>query len=172
MIYIFILSYELIKNKSQCDKWDITLNNTNINKVNSKSECKIILPKTCLMKSYYGLFDMSSFMGFNCNNFDYKQARTTLLKKLNKTKFKKTLRFGYINTINIDFYHKNIKIFNEIVLNRTIDMDNITEVNELKANEYPEVILEYTNSNYKYAKIKMNITKKKELSEYRKKKRK
>ena len=48
-------------------------------------------------------------------------------------------------------------------------MDNINEVNRLKPNEYPEIILEYKDRNYTYAKIKMNITKKRELVEYREK---
>ncbi len=49
-------------------------------------------------------------------------------------------------------------------------MDNLNEVNRLKPNEYPEIILEYQDRNYTYAEIKMNITKKRELVEYREKK--
>lgn len=76
------------------------------------------------MKKYYGFFDMSYFMGINCNNFNYKKARNKLLKKLKKKKFQKTLRFGYINTISMGFYHKNQKVFNKRVLDRIVDMDN------------------------------------------------
>ena len=167
---VFLYSYyKSIKGISQCYKWDITLNQTNINKPNSNSTCDIIIPETCLMKRYYGFFDMSLLMGFNCNNFNYFKARNILLKKLNKNKFKNTLKFGFINTISFGFYQRTPQIFNKNVLDRTIDMDNLNEVKKLKPNEYPEIILEYKDRNYTYAEIKMNITKKKELVEYREK---
>jgi hypothetical protein len=93
------------------------------------------------MKRYYGFFDMSLLMGFNCNNFDYFNARNILLKKLNKNKFKNTLKFGFINTISFGFYQKYPQIFNKNVLDRTIDMDYLNEVKKLKPNQYPEIIL-------------------------------
>ena len=169
-IYVFFYYFKFINNKIECDKWDITLNNSNINKQNSKSECKILTPKTCYMKKYYGYFDMSFFMGINCKNFNYKKARNKLLEKLKKKKFKNTLRFGYINTISMGFYHKNSKLFNKRVLDRTVDMDNKHDVMQLKPNEYPEVVLEFKDRNFSTATIKFNITKNYGLINYRKKK--
>ena len=122
------------------------------------------------MKKYYGFFDMSYFMGINCNNFNYKKARNKLLKKLKKKKFQKTLRFGYINTISMGFYHKNQKLFNKRVLDMIVDMDNKHDVMKLKPNEYPEVVLEFKDKNFSKATIQFNITKNYELVNYRKKK--
>ena len=170
IIYVFLYYFKSINNRIGCDKWDITFNNSNVNKRNSNSECKILIPKTCYMKKYYGFFDMSFFMGINCKNFNYKKARNKLLKKLKKKKFQKTLRFGYINTISMDFYHKNSKLFNKRVLDRTVDMDNKNDVMKLKPNEYPEVVLEFKDRNFSTATIKFNITKNYGLINYRKKK--
>ena len=46
-LILYFLNYESIKGISQCHRWDITLNETNINKPNSNSTCNIIIPKTC-----------------------------------------------------------------------------------------------------------------------------
>ena len=162
--------YENTKNRSQCDGWDITINNTNINKPNSNSECNIILPKTCYMATYYGFFDMSSLMGIECKNCNYKQSRNILLQKLNYYKFKNTLKFGYAITTNDGYVYKNLRYFNKRVLDKTIDMDDKEIISKLNSSNYPEITLEYKDRNYTYAEIKINITKKKELSEYRKKK--
>jgi len=171
LLYAFIKTINIIKNKSNCSQWEWGLNNTNINKNNYNSECSIIIPKNCPMYAYYGIMDFSKFSNINCKNINAKDYKDLLLKYLildNNYNFSNTTKFGYPNSNLLSIYNiSNTSDFNKQIISKIIDMDNKTILNNITQNEKPEIILEFSN-NYNDVKININISYNEELVKIRK----
>lgn len=164
------LSY--FENKSYCRRWRIGLNNTSINKYKNTSECSIIFPKKCPMNTFYGIMDFSKLLKIDCKRIDKIKSRNLLLKYLKidnpSYNFSNTSKFGYPNS-NIYSVHQfdNIKHFNKKIISKILDYDNKTNVKYLTEFNKSEIILEFSN-NYKDAKIKINVSFRKNLAKERK----
>ena len=169
---IFIKLFTFLNTKSNCSKWGIGLNNTNVNKYKYTSECSIIIPKKCPMDIYYGVMDFSKLLKIDCKNTDNINARNLLLKYLNfdnpSYNFTKTNKFGYPNSnIYSVFQFVNIRHFNKKIISNILDYDNKDNLKYLNENNKSEIILEFSN-NFKDAKISIDVNFKSNLSKIRK----
>jgi hypothetical protein len=179
LIIIFISlvsmkSYTFLQNKSNCIKWGIGLNNTSINKYNYTSECSIIIPRNCLLNSYYGFMDFSKLLKIDCKKTDNINSRNLLLKYLKSDNpsydFSNTIKFGYPNSnLYSVFQFKNIYDFNQKIISNILDYNNQDNLKYLDENNKSEIILEFSN-NFKDAKISIDVNFKSNLSKIRKKK--
>jgi hypothetical protein len=180
-IYVIIIlisivslkSYTFLKNKSNCIKWGIGLNNTSINKYNYTSECSIIIPKNCPMNSFYGFMDLSKILKIDCKrNENFINSRNLLLKYLKSDNpsydFSNTNKFGYPNSnIYSAFQFKNISHFNQKIISNILDYNNQDNLKYLNENNKSDIILEFSN-NFKDAKINIDVNFKSNLSKIRK----
>ncbi len=167
--FFFNLIYKKLNNRANCYKWDINLNNTNINHNKNETDCIIKVPKKCPMNAYFGLMDFNRFIKFDCKNFDFQDAHNLLLTYLNENyDFSKTTKFGYPNSNNYNIPNiKNNKHLNEIILNGIIDMNNKTILDNLTFEQIPEITLEFWD-NFKKGKINIDLKFNEKLSKERK----
>lgn len=165
-------SYTFLHNKSNCNKWGIGLNNTNINKYNYTSECSIIIPRNCPINSYYGFMDFSKLLKIDCKKTDNINSRNLLLKYLKSDNpsydFSNTNKFGYPNSnIYSASQFKNISHFNQKIISNILDYNNKDNLKYLNENNKSDIILEFSN-NFKDAKITIDLNFKSNLSKRRK----
>ena len=170
--------------KKECDDWDMGLNNTRIEDNKDKYPCQIFRPTACHINYFHGKQDLSRLLKLNCSNYiNSNQAlnsRTQLIKYIDKKEFENTTKFGFplTNTQNFIITPEiTPNIFTRKVYDNIIDMDNKSRI--LKPNEYPEVILTFTEASNEYkkkdnsskfiGKININLQKNEELSSSRKK---
>ena len=169
---VSLKSYTFLQNKSNCIKWGIGLNNTSINKYNYTSECSIIIPRNCLLNSYYGFMDFSKLLKIDCKKTDNINSRNLLLKYLKSDNpsydFSNTIKFGYPNSnLYSVFQFKNIYDFNQKIISNILDYNNQDNLKYLDENNRSDIILEFSN-NFKDAKINIDVNFRSNLSKTRK----
>ena len=170
--------------KKECDGWDFGLNNTRIEDNKDKYPCQIFRPTGCHINYFHGKQDLSSLLKLNCSNYiNSNQAlnsRNQLINYINRKEFENTTKFGFplTNTQNFIITPEiTPNIFTRKVYDNIIDMDNKSRI--IKPEEYPEVILTFTETENKdkkgdkstkyIGKININLTKNEALSSFRKK---
>ena len=162
--YIFFIHY------MNCNNWEKGLNNTYIENNKNKYACNIIFPKICQFKLGMKFFDITNLNGVNCN----KKKENTKLKLLKFSNHKninnQTKRIGFplLNKdkrIFLAIKDNDNKIY-KYASNYLTDMDNEDLVNKIFKNNYPEIIIDYTNN--QYGELIINITFNETLSKERK----
>ena len=172
---IYIYSYYCFYLFFGCEDWKKGLNNTYIeNKIN-KYSCQIKFPKFCHYKIGKYLLDITKTFGIKCLN----NSKT----KLNILKFSKS---PYINNktniIGFPLTNRNImclkrtgklkdkgvRLFTRLNL---IDMENKELLKRIGKENFPEIIVDYSNNPYgkMHIKLKFNETLSKERKKLEKK---
>ena len=175
-IFLFgIYCIIIIKIKTNCDNWDIGLNNTRIYNNENEYACQINLPKSCYINIFDGKLNITKLLNIECSKRDYKQKNVLfeLLKYHNNTNINqntKKIGFPILNKGNYNLNKQNgIPI--SYVMRNLIDMDNIPSnldkkhipTSYIDFNDYPE------DPDSKYGKIHFSIKKNETLIEERKK---
>ena len=174
LVFFFLFEGKMLQSKIihdySCDKWDINLNGTSVNKINEIDEndlsCYINKPKgVCYMNKLINYFDLTKDQNINCNKRN-ESEKTIFINSIlnNKDNFKNTKIFGYPYTNkNPIFFLKNQKSDNDF---RKLVLENIFDVDKLKPNEiYPETVLDFTDNNY--GELKINLIKNETLENER-----
>ena len=166
-IFIFFISfYFKYKDLYYCKNWDKSLNNTLINNDKTLFACSIIIPKRkCLISIFSPFLDFSKLFNIKCNRRKTKEKY--LLKQLSNLKNNTKLnRIGFPITINDEEIEGKPALYSRELYNfvkdNLIDMDNKSELNKLKENKFPEVLVDYSND--PFGELKININLKKKLS--------
>ena len=158
ILILFVIIFINLYSKTFCGKWNKGLNNVELDNDETKYPCKFVNPKRCYINAFNGLFDISKYIGKTCKKIGKPfEQRKKLFKFIDENSFKNTTRLGFPITTTKDFWlrtQKNIEHFSERVLSRMIDMDKITE-NISK----PEVYIDFSDKNYPYGKININLIK-------------
>jgi hypothetical protein len=153
-----------------CDKWDINLNGTSVNKINKENindlSCYINKPKgICYINKLMNYFDLTKDQNISCNNRKESEKAIFINSIVdNHGQFKNTKIFGFPYT-NKDpqFFLKNQ--ISDGHFGRLV-MKNIFDVEKLKPNEiYPETILDFSQNNY--GELKINLLKNETLEKER-----
>ena len=166
--FFFLIIIIYLFNKISCQSWNIGLNNVKLDNDRSKYPCEWVSPKKCYMNAFDGFLDFTKFKGRTCDKIgNPKDQKKKLFKFLDLKKFGTATKIGFPITTTRDFWlrtQKNIEHFSERVLTRVVDMEHIPE-NSLK----PEVYIDFSDKNYPYGKINMNLNKNNSLVEQREK---
>ena len=175
-IYLLFLIFSLIVYKYYltnflgCENWRKGLNNTYlINDIN-KYSCQIKLPNYCTYKLIKYIFDLTTSRDFKCRNS--RHAKNVILK-YSKSKYinKNVKKIGFPSITNKALWSKKIsKDFSilEIYRKYLIDMENKTLLNTIKKENWPEIIVDFSNN--EKGKMIINLHFNKKLSIERKKK--
>ena len=176
LIFILFLLYEwkMVQVKKNhdysCDRWDINLNRTSVNRINEINKndmsCYINKPKgRCYIKKLINYFDLTKDENINCDKRKESEKATFINSILGpKEKFKNTKIFGFPYT-NKDpkFFLTNQKHDGEF--KKTV-MSNIIDVEKINSNEeYPETIIDFSKNNY--GELKINLIKNETLEKER-----
>ena len=165
LFFGFLICYNFkdkYEQKYSCDKWDITLNSTNILH-NKDDKCNIKQPKGyCYMNELYKYFDLTLVNKIKCSN----RKETEYLNFYNSIKNENLSMykiFGFPPTNNIKSEEINneneTKTLNEYVLENIINLENTSLTSE--------AILDFNSS--QYGELKMNLIKNNSLAAERKK---
>ena len=164
LFILFPLLTKFSKSYMNCDDWARGLNNTIIDNNITEYSCSIIFPKFCPYKIGKYAFDFSKIKGLRCDGVN---TRSKLLQISNPQ---------YINEstkrIGIPLTNKDSNLFSyqssifDYFKNHLVDMDNSNLVKEIYNNNYPEIIVDYSQNQYGELKIHLNYNE--TLSEERK----
>jgi len=159
-LLFFIYVYIMIKDKYYCKNWDLSLNNTLIINDKSKYPCSISIPKKkCLISILSPFLDFSKLFKINCSI--RKEKEKFLLKDISNLKNNKDIkRIGYPITIgDSDEIKGQPAMYSNTLLNyvknNLINMDDKEQLNKLKKNKIPEIIVDYYDD--PFGKIKINV---------------
>ena len=176
IIFILFIIYEgnMLRTKKNhdysCDKWDLNLNGTSVNKINENNEndlsCYINKPKGfCYMNKLINYFDLTKDQKINCKKRKESEKAIFMNSILdNKEQFKNTKIFGFPYTNKEpQFFLKNQISDGEF---GRLVMKNIIDIEKLKPNEpYPETILDFSQNNF--GELKINLLKNETLEKER-----
>jgi hypothetical protein len=166
--FLFLIIFIYLINKTSCSNWNVGLNKVKLDNDKNKYPCEWVSPKKCYMNAFDGFLDFTKIKGRTCDTIgNPKDNKKRLFKFLDLKKFGNTTKIGFPITTTRDFWlrtQKNIEHFSERVLTRVVDMEHIPE-NSLK----PEVFIDFSDKNYPYGKINMNLNKNNSLVEQREK---
>ena len=178
-IYLLFLIFSLVVYKYNftslfgCENWRKGLNNTYlINDIN-KYSCQIKLPNYCTYKVIKYIFDLTTSRDFKCRNS--RNAKDIILK-YSKSKYinKNIKKIGFPSITNEALWPNKIDknfSFSKIRKN-LIDMENKTLLNTIKKENWPEIIVDFSNNGQGNMTInlhfnkKLSIERKKKESEY------
>ena len=130
-----------------------------------------MIPKNCTFKIYEYFMDITRLTGKNCQNYDSKETKKTLLKYSKSPYIKdNTKRIGYPLTNKdptcfLDFFFTNNLIKKYFDYN-LVDMDDEQALKEKFKDKMPEIEVDLTNN--KQNKIKINVFYNETLSKERK----
>ena len=167
---ILLLIYRIFIHKLiKCDDWDKGLNNTYIDNNIQKYGCQIRIPKECPYKIGKFFLDRTRLFNLKCLNLKGK-TRENLLKN-SKSKYinKNTKIFGYPLMNDDELLLKSESPTSKIkqyFLNNLIDIENITELNNIKNNK-PDIIVDFSEN--PFGKLIIDINFNLSLSKERKK---
>ena len=145
-----------------CEKWNLTLNNSDIFEDEKNEKCNLEkLKGMCYMDKIYNFFDLTLANNIKCENRDineidnfYSMIKNISLRKYNKFAFPSTINIKRENTTkNLQHY-----LFNNLIL---LDSNDTTKINKY------ETILEFitdTNNTTK-GELTINLIKNKTLSD-------
>ena len=158
----------IINKYIKCDDWDKGLNNTYIDNNIEKYGCQIKIPKDCPYKLGKYFLDKTKIFGLKCLNLTEKTKDNLL--KASKSPFinNNTKIFGYplMNNDKIWLESDNGKKVARHFLNTLIDVENITQMNDMKLNK-TEIKVDFSDT--PYGKLIININFNETLSKERKK---
>ena len=162
LLYCFIH----INNKEKyfCKNWDKGLNNSIISNNKTLYPCKIAIPKSkCLIDIFSPLLDLSKILNIKCEK--RKEKEKYLLKSLSNLKsYPHINKIAYpITKIDQEEINEYSPLFggylmNNIMKNLIYIEDNKTFHN-LKNNEIPEIIVDFSHNPYGELKQKINFNK-------------
>ena len=164
LFFCFLICYNFkfkYEENYNCDKWDLTLNNTNIYEDKDNNKCNIEKIKgMCYMNKIYNYFDLTLANSIKCENRDENEINNfySMIKDKNLIKNK---IFAFPSTININQDKNKSKTLQNYIYN------NIKSIGINEKNNY-ETILDFTNNNNK-PELKINLIKNDTLSKERKK---
>ena len=145
IVFSFIIKYLIIEYLI-CNDWNRGLNNTYIENNINKYGCNIKIPKFCPYKLGSYFLDISKLSNIKCGNDS--KSRNKFLIFSNSTYINyNTSRFGFplVNRVSkpLNCSNENIKLFTKINL---IDMDNEVQLKEIGKNNFPEIIVDFTDN--------------------------
>ena len=145
--------YKNNKDKYFCKNWDRGLNNSIISNNKSLYLCSIIIPKNkCLIDIMHPLFDISRILNIKCQ--ERKEKEKYLLKNSSNLKYYKQIKkIGFpITTINQDEIKGKPALYSEKLMkyirNNLINLDDKNILKNLRHNNTPEVIVDFTKNSY------------------------
>ena len=172
IITIISLYIHFIIIGSNCDDWDIGLNNTYIENDKNKFGCQIKHPKFCIYKIFQDYQDYTKINGKTCQSGRNKDERMNLLKD-SKSPFinDKSIRIGYPLTnkcpaCTLDFKVHTNHLLKQYFFNNLVDMDNENILKQNFSDSMPEIEIDFNNN--KQGKMIINVNYNQTLSEERK----
>ena len=166
-LIIFSISFEFyLTNFLGCNEWAKGLNNTYIEN-NIKYGCSIKIPKYCPYKFIGYFLDISKRLGINCTKSTNTKKKIIEFSKTNQIN-KTTKIIGFPLTNQAEFWEKKLngqKEIPDIIREYLINMD-IKKKKDLKRNNFPEVIVDFSNKGKGNMNINLHFNK--SLSKQRK----
>ena len=172
IILISTIYVHYIVIRSNCDEWEMGLNNTSIDNNLSKYGCQIRHPKYCVYKIFENIQDYTKLNKKTCNNYRQKNEKEYLLK-YSKSPYvsKKSKYIGYPLTnkcpvCSLDFLFNTDHLLRKYFYNNLVDMENTEVLDKYYKYKSPEIVIDFSNNNQGEMNIKVNFNK--TLSEERK----
>ena len=161
LLIIFLFYYlNYISTFLGCNDWPKGLNDTSIENNIDKYGCQIIIPKYCPYKIGKYFFDITKKTGIRCGN-DLKTKKRLLRFSKTENINENTTRIGFPLT-NKDYmclkklnYNKGISI-SMFTKKNLIDMDNKTQLKKIGKENYPEIIIDFSQNIYGEMIINLN----------------
>ena len=169
LLFILYFIYLMVINKYiKCDDWDKGLNNTYIDNNIEKYGCQIQIPKDCPYKIGHYFLDKTKLFGLKCLNLTEKTKDNLI--KASKSPYinNNTKIFGYplMNNDKIWLESDSNTQLAKHFLNNLIDIENITQMNDMKINK-TEIKVDFSDNPYGELIINLNFNE--TLSKERKK---
>ena len=166
LFFILFLIYRIfIYKQIKCDDWDKGLNNTYIDNNIEKYGCQIRFPKECPYKIGKYFLDRTKLFNLKCLNLTGKTKDNLLKESKSPYINKNTKIFGYPLMNNDDLLLKSDspKRIQQYFLNKLIDIENITQLNNIKNNK-PDIMVDFSENPFGklIIDIKFNLTLSKE----------
>jgi hypothetical protein len=159
LISVMLVVYLHFKLISSCEMWSKGLKGTEID--NSGPGCRIKKPRYCWMNFMDNIFDVSGWMGEDCNQIRMDDKDNVL----RWTRVKNTKKLGYPRVEKWNFFpDSTLNEFQFRVLASTIDMNDPKISQEVKDNT--EIIVDYSLPK---PEMSVRVTKNEKLVEIRKK---
>ena len=156
---------------SNCDDWEMGLNNTSIENSNIKYGCQIKHPHFCVYKVFNKFQDMTKIKKKSCQSRISNEKANLLKKSKSPYVNDKTKVIGYPLTnkcpvCSLDYFFNTDHLLREYFYNNLVDMENTEILEKYYKEEYPEIIIDFSNNNK--GDMKINVHFNKTLSEERK----
>jgi len=147
LTFIVIISFYFFfiiipKFTSSCVNWQKGLKNSSLN---NEVGCKLVIPKTCWLYIFDGLFDFSKITGINCKSHIDDASVEEFYNKAKIIAFPETQLFN--------FTERSYRYLQKNVLENVIDISNLSHEEQMEH----EVILDRTD--IKAPKVKINVHK-------------
>ena len=167
-----------VKINTNCDGWDIGLNNTRIYNNKDEYACQIKLPKSCYINLFNGKLNISNIVKRDCKIREDNEKKM-LFEYIGRNRINyispNTKRIGYPNFNKgkfIQIENDGAPKLSKDMIKNLVDMDNLPP--DLTPEDIPEVYVDFTDypddPDSKYGKIIFNLTRNETLVKERKKK--
>ena len=146
-VVLFLIYKIFIHKQIICDDWDKGLNNTYIDNNIKQYGCQIRLPKECPYKIGKFFLDRTKLFNLNCLNIKGKTKENLLKKSKSPYINKNTKKFGYPLMNDNELLLKTVspRVMEQHFLNNLFDIENITQLNNIKNNK-PDIIVDFSEN--------------------------